>query len=239
MVTELPVRPALRARLTRGGRAGLGRVGLGQAGLRRRVVQLYVGLVLYGLGVSLQVRAALGLDPWDVLHQGLAEHTGLRFGTVVIAVGVVVLLLWIPIRQRPGFGTVSNVIVIGLVLDVALAVLPVPHGWPLRWAFLLLGVLVGGLATGCYIAAGLGPGPRDGLMTGYARRTGRSIRLVRTTIELTVLVIGFLLGGAVGPGTVIYALAIGPLAQVFLRVLAIPGPASPGRGSSGRGSSGE
>ncbi|MEN3359551.1 MAG: hypothetical protein V7637_3533 [Mycobacteriales bacterium] len=190
----------------------------------RPLVQLYVGLVLYGLGTSLQVRAALGLDPWDVLHQGLARHTGLRFGTVVIVVGAAVLLLWIPIRQRPGFGTLSNVIVIGLVVDVALAVLPVPHGWPLRWTFLLLGVLVGGLATGCYIGAGLGPGPRDGLMTGYARRSGRSIRLVRTAIEVTVLAVGFLLGGSIGPGTVIYAVAIGPLAQLFLPLLTVPAP---------------
>jgi uncharacterized membrane protein YczE len=202
------------------------RVSPARAILARRLIQLYIGLILYGLGMSLQIRAALGLDPWDVLHQGLARHTGLRFGTVVIVVGAIVLLLWIPIRQRPRLGTISNVVVIGLVVDAALAWLPVPHGWPLRWTFLLLGVLVGGLATGCYIGAGLGPGPRDGLMTGYARRTGRSIRLIRTFIELTVLVTGFLLGGSVGIGTVIYALAIGPLAQLFLPRLTIAGPAA-------------
>jgi uncharacterized membrane protein YczE len=185
-------------------------------------VQLYVGLVLYGLGVSLQIRAALGLDPWDVLHQGIARHIGLRFGVVVIAVGAVVLLLWIPLRQRPGIGTVSNAIVLGLVIDAALAVLPAPAAWPVRWAFLLLGVLVGGLATGCYIGAGLGPGPRDGLMTGFARSTGRSIRLVRTVIEVTVLVAGFLLGGSVGIGTLVYASAIGPLSQLFLPLLTVP-----------------
>jgi uncharacterized membrane protein YczE len=190
--------------------------------LGRRLVQLYVGLVLYGLGMALQIRATLGLDPWDVLHQGIARHLGLHFGTVVIAVGAAVLLLWVPLRQRPGIGTVSNVVVIGLVVDAALAVLPEPAAWPARWAFLLLGVLVGGLATGCYIGAGLGPGPRDGLMTGFARRTGLSIRLVRTVIEVTVLLAGFLLGGSVGVGTLVYAFAIGPLAQLFLRRLTVP-----------------
>jgi uncharacterized membrane protein YczE len=188
----------------------------------RRLVQLYVGLTLYGLGMALQIRATLGLDPWDVLHQGIARHLGLGFGTVVIAVGALVLLLWIPLRQRPGFGTVSNVVVIGLAVDAGLALLPEPRAWPLRWAFLLLGVLVGGFATGCYIGAGLGPGPRDGLMTGFARRTGRSIRLVRTVIEVTVLLSGILLGGSVGPGTLVYAFAIGPLAQLFLRRLSVP-----------------
>jgi uncharacterized membrane protein YczE len=198
--------------------------------LARRLAQLYAGLVLYGIGMSLQIRATLGLDPWDVLHQGIARHLGWQFGHVVIAVGVAVLLLWIPLRQRPGIGTVSNAIVIGLVVDAGLAALPEPSGWPLRWAFLLLGVLVGGVATGCYIGAGLGPGPRDGLMTGFARRTGRSIRLVRTIIEVTVLVTGFLLGGSVGPGTVLYALSIGPLAQLFLPLLTIPvRPVAPSR----------
>jgi uncharacterized membrane protein YczE len=188
----------------------------------RRLVQLYVGLTLYGLGMALQIRATLGLDPWDVLHQGIARHLGLGFGTVVIAVGALVLLLWIPLRQRPGFGTVSNVVVIGLAVDAGLALLPEPGEWPLRWAFLLFGVLVGGFATGCYIGAGLGPGPRDGLMTGFARRTGRSIRLVRTVIEVAVLLSGILLGGSVGPGTLVYAFAIGPLAQLFLRRLSMP-----------------
>jgi uncharacterized membrane protein YczE len=214
---QLPLRPPPAAR-TRARPVG----GVRSVGLPRRLVQLYVGLALYGLGVALQVRATLGLDPWDVLHQGIARHVGLRFGTVVIAVGVLVLLLWIPLRQRPGFGTVSNALVLGLIIDVALAVLPEPHALPVRWAFLLLGVLVGGLATGCYIGAGLGPGPRDGLMTGFARRTGRSIRLVRTVIEVIVLVSGFLLGGSVGVGTVTYAFAIGPLAHLFLRRLSLP-----------------
>lgn len=190
--------------------------------LGRRLGQLYVGLALYGLGVALQIRANLGLDPWDVLHQGITRHVGLRFGTVVIAVGAVALLLWIPLRQRPGIGTVSNAIVVGLAIDAALAILPQPAGWPVRWAFLLLGVLVGGLATGCYIGAGFGPGPRDGLMTGFARRTGGSIRLVRTIIEVTVLVAGFLLGGSVGIGTLVYAFAIGPLSQLFLPRLTLP-----------------
>lgn len=194
------------------------------AGWPRRLGQLYAGLVLYGLGVSLQVRATLGVDPWDVLHQGIARHTGLAFGTVVLVVGGFALLLWIPLRQRPGLGTVSNAVVIGLVIDGALAVLPEPRALPARCGFLLLGVLLGGLATGCYIGAGLGPGPRDGLMTGFARRTGRSVRLVRTAIELTVLGCGFLLGGSVGVGTVVYALAIGPLAQLFLPLLSLAPP---------------
>jgi uncharacterized membrane protein YczE len=190
--------------------------------LTRRLVQLYVGLCLYGVAAALQLRSTLGLDPWDVLHQGLARHLGLRIGTVVILIGAAVLLLWIPLRQWPGIGTVSNVIVIGLALDAALAVLPEPRALPARWAFLLLGVLLGGFATGCYIGAGFGPGPRDGLMTGFARRTGRSIRLVRTVIELTVLLAGFLLGGTVGVGTAVYALAIGPLAHFFLPLLSVP-----------------
>jgi uncharacterized membrane protein YczE len=190
--------------------------------LRRRLVQLYVGLVLYGLAISLQIRARLGLDPWDVLHQGIWRHTRFSFGTVVIGVSALVLLLWIPLRQRPGFGTISNAVVIGLVVDLGLAVVPAPSGLPLRWVLLVGGVLVGGIATGCYIGAGLGPGPRDGLMMGLTARTGRSIRLVRTGIEVSVLVVGYLLGGTVGIGTVIYALAIGPLAHVFLPLLSIP-----------------
>ena len=195
--------------------------------LARRLAQLYAGLVLYGVGVALQVRAGLGLDPWDVLHQGLARHTGMSFGRTMIAVGAVVLLLWVPLRQRPGIGTVSNAVVIGLVVDLTLDVVPAPSGLAARWPLLLAGVLLGGVATGCYIGAGLGPGPRDGLMTGLAARTGRSIRLVRTGIELTVLGAGVLLGGTAGIGTVLYAVAIGPLAHVFIPLFTLRPAARP------------
>ncbi len=169
------------------------------------------------------IRSGLGLDPWDVFHQGLARQTGLSFGTVTIAVGALVLLLWIPLRQRPGLGTVSNVLVIGLVVDGTLAVLPPGEGLPVRAALLVVGIVANGAATGLYLGAGLGPGPRDGLMTGFVARHPRwSLRLVRTAIEVTVLSLGWLLGGTVGLGTVAYALAIGPLAQLFIPIFALP-----------------
>ncbi|MFB7428384.1 YitT family protein [Streptomyces hydrogenans] len=190
--------------------------------LTRRLVQLYAGLTLYGISSALLVLAGLGLEPWGVLHQGLAERTGLTIGVVSIVVGAVVLLLWIPIRQRPGLGTVSNVFVIGLAMDGTLALVPEIHGLPARIALLALGIVLNGVATGLYIAARFGPGPRDGLMTGLHRLTGRSIRLTRTLIEIAVVTTGFLLGGSVGVGTVLYALSIGPLAQFFLRFFAVP-----------------
>lgn len=187
----------------------------------RRVIQLYAGLVLYGVSDSMLLLAGLGLDPWDVFHQGLSRRFGLGVGTWAIIVGVCVLLLWIPLRQRPGFGTVSNVIVVGLTIDLVLALVPAPHGLVVRIALLLAGVVLNGVATGAYIGAGLGPGPRDGLMTGLAAR-GHSIRVVRTGIELGVLGTGWLLGGTVGIGTVVYAVGIGPLAHLFIPMLAIP-----------------
>jgi hypothetical protein len=190
--------------------------------MTRRLVQLYAGLVLYGASMALMIRAGLGLDPWDVLHQGIAERLPLSFGMVTIAVGALVLLAWIPLRQRPGVGTVSNVIVIGLAVDAALAVLPAPEALALRVAFMLAAVGLNGVATAAYIGARLGPGPRDGLMTGLVRRTGRSVRLVRTSIEVTVLAAGWLLGGTVGVGTVAYALGIGPLVHVLLPALTVP-----------------
>lgn len=193
--------------------------------MTRRLVQLYAGLLLYGASMALMIRAGLGLDPWDVLHQGLAERLPLSFGMVTIVVGALVLLAWIPLRQRPGVGTVSNVIVIGLAVDAALAVLPAPDAPALRVTFMLAGVGLNGVATAAYIGARLGPGPRDGLMTGLVRRTGRSVRLVRTSIEVTVLAAGWLLGGTVGVGTVVYALGIGPLVHVLLPVLTVPEPA--------------
>ncbi len=165
--------------------------------------------------------AGLGVDPWDVFHQGLSRRFGLGVGTWAIIVGVLVLLLWIPLRQKPGFGTLSNVVLVGLVIDVMLATVPPVHGLPAQIVVMLAGVVLNGIATGAYIGAGLGPGPRDGLMTGLAAR-GHSIRIVRTSIELTVLVTGWLLGGTVGVGTVVYALGIGPIAHVTIPRLRIP-----------------
>jgi uncharacterized membrane protein YczE len=187
------------------------------------LVQLYLGLVLYGASAAMQVRSGLGLDPWDVLHQGLANRLDRQIGTLTIVVGAVVLLGWIPLRQRPGLGTVSNVVVLGLVMNVTLQLLPAQHGYAARSAMLISAIMLCGIATGMYISAGLGPGPRDGLMTGIARRTGASIRLTRTLIEISVLATGWLLGGTVGVGTVFYAVLIGPLAQIFLRVFHISG----------------
>ncbi|WP_396454213.1 YitT family protein [Actinomadura sp.] len=188
--------------------------------IARRLVQLYVGLALYGLGIALQVSSGLGNDPWDVFHQGLSRRLGLSIGAWIIIAGAAVMLAWIPLRQRPGIGTVSNVVLIGVFADLFLWLLPDPHALAARWAYLVIGVLAGGVATGCYIGAGLGPGPRDGLMTGIAAR-GHSIRAVRTGIELTVLAAGWLLGGTVGVGTLLYAVAIGPLTHVFLPMLTI------------------
>ncbi len=159
----------------------------------------------------MMVRSNLGLNPWDVFHQGLADRTVLSLGAVIIIVGAVVLLIWIPLRQRPGIGTVSNMIVIGLSVDAGLWLLPEVASLPLRAFLLIAGVALNGIATSAYIGTGLGPGPRDGLMTGLAARTGWSIRIVRTGIELAILAIGWLLGGSVGVGTILYAIAIGPI----------------------------
>lgn len=196
--------------------------------LTRRLVQLYVGLALYGASSGLLVVSGLGLEPWNVLHQGLAELTGMSIGVVSIFIGAAVLLLWIPLRQRPGLGTVSNVFVVGLAMDGTLALMPDAHGLGARIPLLVAGIVLNGLATGLYIAAKFGPGPRDGLMTGLHQRTGRSIRLMRTLVEVAVVATGFAFGGTVGIGTVLYALAIGPLAQFFLRFFAAPAPS--GRG---------
>jgi len=182
----------------------------------RRLTQLQLGLVLYGLSMALMIRSRLGLDPWDVFHQGIAKRTHLSFGTVTIIVGAAVLLLWIPLRQRPGVGTLSNVVVVGVSVDVFLWLMPPAHAMWLRITLLIAGIVLNGVATGMYIGARLGPGPRDGLMTGLVARTGRSVRLIRTVIEVTVLVTGFLLGGMVGVATVLYAVSIGPLTQLFL-----------------------
>ncbi len=174
------------------------------------LVQLFAGLVLFGASMALLVRSELGLAPWDVFHQGLSVASGLTIGVCTILTGAVVLLLWIPIRQRPGVGTVANVIVIGLTVDAVLLVLPETGQLAVRWAYLVIGIVVNGIATGLYIGAGLGPGPRDGLMVGLSR-DGRSVRVVRTAIELTVLAVGWALGGTVGIGTVLFAFTIGPI----------------------------
>jgi uncharacterized membrane protein YczE len=190
--------------------------------LVRRTHQLFLGLVLYGVSMAFMVESGLGLDPWDVFHQGLSKVTGISFGTVVILVGVPVLLLWIPLRQRPGFGTIANLVVIGLVVDGALAVLAPGGSLAMRITYLVTGIALNGVATGLYIGSRLGTGPRDGLMTGLVARFPRlSIRLVRTAIEVSVLGLGFLLGGTVGVGTIAYALAIGPLAQIFITAFTI------------------
>ncbi|WP_329079166.1 membrane protein YczE [Streptosporangium sp. NBC_01469] len=183
--------------------------------LPNRLTRLYAGLALYGVGVGLQIESRLGGSPWDVFHQGLSIHMGLSIGTWIIIVGALVMLLWIPLRQRPGVGTLSNVVFLGLFADGAMWLLPTPDALAARWAYLLLGVVITGAATGLYIGAGLGPGPRDGLMTGL-NRLGLSIRAARTVIEVTVLAAGWLLGGTVGVGTLVFALAIGPLSQFFM-----------------------
>jgi uncharacterized membrane protein YczE len=185
--------------------------------LGRRLPQLLIGLTLYGLSMAMLVRADLGLDPWDVLHQGLSHYLPLSFGAVTIVVGAAVLLLWIPLRQKPGLGTVSNVVVIGIAADVGLWLLSTPDGLAARIVLMGSAVVLNGMAGAIYIGSQLGPGPRDGLMTGLAARTGGSLRLVRVAIEVTVLIVGVILGGTVGVGTVLYALAIGPLVQFFLR----------------------
>lgn len=188
--------------------------------LPRRLFQLLIGLIGYGVSISLMLRAHLGNQPWDVLHQGIALLAGLSVGTVLIIVGAAVLLCWIPLRQRPGIGTVANIVVIGLVVDVANQFLPEPSHMAARWAFMIGGVVLCGFASGLYIGANLGPGPRDGLMTGLAARTW-SLRGWRTVLEIAVVAVGFLLGGKAGLGTILYALAIGPLAQFFLPMLTV------------------
>ncbi|MFK3710481.1 YitT family protein [Leclercia adecarboxylata] len=182
----------------------------------RRLLQLYVGLSLYGLSTAMFVRADLGADPWNVFHLGVAKLLAMDIGTVIILTGVLVLLLWIPLRLRPGLGTISNVIAIGLAADVALTFIPAIDSLMARSLLLVSAVIVNALATGMYIGAGFGAGPRDGLMTGINARTGWSVRSVRTAIEVSVLLLGWLLGGTFGVGTVLYALSIGPLIQICL-----------------------
>jgi uncharacterized membrane protein YczE len=187
-----------------------------------RGAALLIGLGCYGFSMAMMVRAGLGLDPWDVFHQGLTRHTPMTIGVASAVVGVVVLLAWIPLRNKLGVGTVANVVVIAVTVDAGLAVLAAPGALPARVAMMLGAVLLNAVATALYVGAGLGPGPRDGLMTGLVAGTGLSVRLVRTAIEATVLSAGWLLGGSVGVGTVIYALGIGPMVQLVLRLTPRP-----------------
>ena len=222
MSTSTPSRPAPRphpALLDMGPVAQLraGRLG-------RRLPQLVVGLVLYGVSLGMMIRGALGLAPWDVLHSGFVRHVPMTIGQAVVLLSFVVLLLWIPLRERPGIGTVANALIVGFAADATLALLSEPGSLPLRVALLVGGIVLNGLATALYIGSQFGRGPRDGLMTGLARRTGLSLRLVRTALEVTVVAIGLLLGGALGLGTVLYALAIGPLVQGFLPRMTVPLP---------------
>ena len=201
----------------RGVLVDLGPVAQLRAGrLLRRLPQLYVGLVLYGVSLALMVRGALGLAPWDVLHSGFIRHVPMTLGQAVVLFSFVVLVLWIPLREMPGLGTISNAVVVGLSADATLAVLDRPDAIAGRLGLMVGGVVLCGLASALYIGAQLGRGPRDGLMTGLARHTGLSLRLVRTGLEVAVVVIGLLLGGVLGVGTVVYALAIGPLTQLML-----------------------
>jgi len=190
-----------------------------------RLLRLLAGLLLYGVSIQFQLASALGNQPWSVLDQGVSRHTGLSVGVVVVIVAALVLLCWIPLRQRPGLGTIANLLIIGPAVDATALVLPTPHGLPLRVAYLLAGIMLCAAATGLYIGAHFGPGPRDGLMTGLAKR-GLSIRLARTLIEVTVVVAGIALGGTFGVGTILFAVTIGPLAQLFIPFFAVRAPAA-------------
>jgi uncharacterized membrane protein YczE len=182
----------------------------------RRLSQLFAGLWLYGASMAMQIRSTLGLDPWDVLHEGLTRRTGLSFGLITAITGVLVLLAWIPLRQKPGIGTIANVVLIAVSVDVTLAIIPAPQELLPRIVLLTLGIVLNAVAFAAYVGSRLGPGPRDGMVTGFCRRTGISLRVTRTVVELLVLATGWLLGGTVGIGTILYAVGIGPLSQLFL-----------------------
>jgi len=201
----------------------------------RRLTQLLTGLLLYGLTTAATIRASLGLAPWSVLNEGLDKQIPLSFGTISALIGALVLLLWIPLRQRPRIGTLANIAVLAFAFDLGLHLVPEPTGLPARALLLTAGITLNGLSIAVYVGARLGPGPRDGLMTGAATATGRSIRLTRTLIELTVLAAGWLLGGTVGIGTVLYALTIGPITQFFMPRLTYRGSAESAAADKGRG----
>jgi uncharacterized membrane protein YczE len=211
---RLPVRSRLRLPLSR----------LRGTRLPRRLVQLYAGLILFGVSMALLVRSSLGVMPWDVLHQGLARRLDWSLGAVTVLVGALVLLTWIPLRERPGLGTVSNVVVVGVAVDGALALLPAPSAVLVRAVFAGGGILLNAAATAMYVGVRLGPGPRDGLMTGLVRRTGGSVGVVRTSIEVAVVAVGWLLGGTLGIATIVYAVAVGPLVHVLLPRLTVAAP---------------
>ncbi|MDO9355552.1 MAG: hypothetical protein Q7T55_17755 [Solirubrobacteraceae bacterium] len=205
--------------------------------LPRRFAQLLIGLWLYGATMAFMIESGLGLDPWDVFHEGLTIHVPLSFGAVTAIVGVAVLLAWIPLRQKPGIGTVLNVVVIAISVDVTLAWLPHAANTAVALPMLAIGVIGNGLAGALYVSADLGPGPRDGLWVAIVARSGLTVRLVRTSIEVLVLVTGFILGGTVGLGTIVYALAIGPVVQFFLPLVKIERPPSDGPGQPFDGNS--
>jgi uncharacterized membrane protein YczE len=208
---------ASSTRIVRPGLTDLGPIAQLRAGrLARRLPQLVVGLVLYGVSLAMMVRGALGLAPWDVFHSGVIRHVPITLGQAVIVFSFVVLLAWVPLREVPGLGTVLNALLVGLSADATLALLAVPDAVGLRVALLVSGVVLNALATALYIGAQFGRGPRDGLMTGLHRRTGLSLRMVRTALEVAVVVLGLLLGGVAGAGTVLYAVSIGPLTQLML-----------------------
>lgn len=204
--------------------------GLPASEVRRRIPRLVVAFAVLGAGVALMVRADLGLAPWDVLHQGVSERVGVPIGTVGILVGAVVLLAWIPLRQRPGLATIFNVVLIGAFVDLTLLVLPEDPSTPVRWAELAVGLFLWGPGVAAYLACDLGPGPRDGIMTAFVDR-GFPLWVVRTVMEVAVLVVGFALGGTVGLGTLLFAVTVGPnvhwfTERFFPRPATLPVPAA-------------
>jgi uncharacterized membrane protein YczE len=212
--TDAPVHPTL---------TDLGPLAqLGAGRLARRLTQLAIGLVLYGVSLAMMVLGGIGLAPWDVLHAGLIQHLPITLGQAIVLMSFVVLVLWIPLREAPGVGTIANAFLVGLSADATLALFDAPYGPAPRAALMLGGVVVCALATALYIGAQLGRGPRDGLMTGLHRRTGLSLRLVRTALEVSIVAIGLLLGGVAGLGTIVYAVGIGPLTQLMLPRFLVP-----------------
>ncbi len=187
--------------------------------MSRRVIQLFVGLVLFGVGCALTVQAGLGVDPWTVLAQGLSIHTGIGIGWLASLLGFLVLLLWIPLRQKPGFGTIANILIVGPSIQFTLWAVPPISGTLAQFAVLIAGIVLVAVASGLYIGAHFGPGPRDGLMTGMNKRLGWPVWVCRALVEVSVLLIGWLLGGTVGIGTVLFALLIGPLVHLALPLL--------------------